>query len=633
MSLPIPLPGETVYGFMARVCLRSGARSWATLLRRMGIRNRAALDSPLGVGIGPLFHACPDLTKALTPDAMVWNHTICPLYIAFSRNHRTALQRAAFSHTVVERGGWAASPRHPSALRPEGLRVCSDCQCDDVRKFGVAYWHREHQIGPVAYCWRHGTLLKEYRRSVGVGLELELPGYGRYAHAPLDIAAPIILTPELGRRVAVAFASLLDRRDGVDPDGLQSALFQAAHKTGLLSRSKPSWLKTWQLMLGTFGSNYLQYIHCPTTYSTHRASRYVRALQVGKAVDPVVTVLLAVAFDVSWEQAGSPRSVLPIETSQTDTQPVHDVELSEALSSAGYVLHRAKLALGVTRNQLRQRIVRAGLTCPIVFGRNAKFDEATVRSMIEQLKQGVPRSVVQQKYFCSSDFMDQLAIYDPQLRTVMKSNRREQARTANKEAVTRFIADHRELNRQLLWAMLPGPMSHLVRHDLTWLRTQLARLTPCERSAPGRAAGRGRLEDSELDRETEVKLRRGLACIETLVPPRRRTVTLALRLSGLPLSLFAKLRAGRLPRCEALLVGIEESAEDFIERKLDYAFAQLARQRHTVTALAVRRASGLPEPKLRAHRGLVRRVADRYGMPLSSRAAGWLGDRPPNNNE
>lgn len=620
MSLPVPFPGETIFSIVTRIFMRSGAKSLNSVLLRMGSRDRRALVSPFGNCIRGLYDAFPSLAAVVEPSDIVWRHTTSPLLIAFSQRHANGDQRQAFSSAVVERGGWANSPRTCRALLPQGLRACVECLRQDTAERGVAYWHREHQVKPVAHCWRHGVHLMEYHWRPGVGFEFELPGFGRYGDGAFDVASPLPHNKLLGPWLARTFSTLLASSCN-DRDHLRSALIQAAHEQKLTIGVRPRLKRVWDLMVDTYGSNFLHALKYPTIYSTHVASRYVRPLQAtSSAVDPVIAVLLAGALGVQLGEQRGPPPQNHIRSDEASRYTIADKDLVDALDAAGYVLHRAANALRISRHRLIGRIINAGLTCPIVLGSNSKHSENAIRMMICALADGESRENVSRRFDCNSSFIDQLAIYEPKLRTTLKQQRYERTLRSNRQTVLDYIK-RPEATRGQLWKKLPGPMSFLGRHDPVWLKDQRAKIGRLRRVSPRPAAGYGRVSDNELDLRIEAQLRAVVPAMRALQPPRRLTPSLAMNLAGVGMTVFSKINAGRLPRTRALLEEIKEDEAMFVARRLQYAFARLVKVRRTLTLTSLRLASGLRVAKLESHRATVQELAAQWGLPFSSRAA------------
>ncbi|EAB4666563.1 hypothetical protein IB591_001241 [Salmonella enterica] len=80
------------------------------------------------------------------------NQTLVPLYAWALPKYRTELEdltvRAARLHTLCKLCRYA---EHYPAV----LKHCPVCVHSDIRKYGVAYWHRQHQIAGITSCHHH----------------------------------------------------------------------------------------------------------------------------------------------------------------------------------------------------------------------------------------------------------------------------------------------------------------------------------------------------------------------------------------------------------------------------------------------------------------------------------------------
>jgi hypothetical protein len=630
-SMPTPFVGETLFSFISRVYLRGSFKSPSHLLHEIGVLSSRSLASPFGGHWLPGMHrAFPELQAVLSRGDAVWRHTIAPLLLAFSEGCNAQDRRTGFEMVAWNHGGWRAAPRSSSSVGPEGMRLCAACCEQDIRDVGVPYWHREHQSRLVTLCWRHGTRLKVHLPGIGKGYGLDLPSPDTDGESLTEVIASGTVRADLEQRVARMVVAVLDAPEWSEPALVHRNLTDAASTCGLLNRGRPSWKKIWALMVNAYGEDYLESVGLPTRYTIGVAKRYVRPFWAGiRRLDAAVVILVAAALDVDSKFlcGGVRRNRLGM--SQDDRQgdcleSDPSEELEHVLVSSGYVLDRAKKTLGINRHRLVQRIIRAGIKCPVVQGANAKFSEKEIREMIKMLREGTPRDEIQGRYFCNSSFLDQLAIYDPSLRHDAKRSRHERTRAENRKAVMRLVGTTTNVRRDSLWRSLPGPMSFLDRHDKSWLRDVLDKL-PRQSGAvrPPPSAGRGKADDDEFDRSTLARLQSVRLELETLTPPRRVTATLAFRLAGVPLTVFEKLGAGRMPQTEAHLREIAEPEDAYVRRKLRYAMQQVAATRNTLTATSLRLASGFIPEKLDEYRHLIVELAEEAGLPINARTTRW----------
>jgi hypothetical protein len=632
-SYPIPFEGETLFSVVARVYLRSAFKSAHNALLGLGLRNCRHLASPLGGRfLSRMLHAFPGLGRVLTPENAVWQHTTSPLLLAFSKGCNDPEKRCAFTEAVGARGGWGGAPRTSMLLCPKGLRFCIECYEQDVRDSGVAYWHREHQVRMVTRCWRHGTRLKEILPKVRQGYELDVPTPEIYGDVVSDVLIPDPQNRELGIRIAVTVAKVLHASHWAQPEQIRQLFLGAADGSGLLHHGRPSRKRIWDLMEGAYGVSFLAAMGLPTRYTDGVVKRYILPFKVGNIrLDAVIIILMAVALGLECESLCEPASLCTKSDPEDERDSgndaggclVNDVALERALASNGFNIGRTVTALKTSRGQLIRRIIQAGIICPIVQGRNAKFSESDIRRMMNMMRTGVPRERILEEFSCASSFLDVLPIYDPLLREDAKRVRYEKTKMENRDDVSRFIAETAGVTRAALWNDLPGPMSFLQRHDREWLRSVLDRLPKQMSKTQAPTAGRGRIDDCEFDRMTLEKLESIREQLTTIVPPCRVTATLAVRLAGLSLRVFSRLAEDRLPRTHAFLQEVAETEEQYVRRKLKYALSQLATSRHTVTATDLRLASGFPPAKLKQYQEYIRQVAEEAGMPLNSRSTIW----------
>ena len=592
------------------------------------------LVSPLGGSfLSRIFQSFPEFGPVLDLETAVLHHTTAPLLLAFSEGCNDPKKRAEFVQAVGTRGGWLGAPRSSQLIHTDGLRFCVECGEQDIRDVGVPYWHREHQVKIVTHCWRHGVRLKEIRRQIGKQQALDVPPIDVSDAAVDEVSVPAPVREELSLRIALAVAMVLDSPQWSEPPRIRQMFLESAGSRGLLHHGHPSRERIWRCMDEAYGEGFLHAMGLPTRYSPGVVKRYVAPFRASKVrFDPGIVILMAAALGIEAEKLCQP-SVLQCKTpvrheegwgDNHEDRSKADKELEEALIANDYIIGRTAAALGIHRGQLVRRILLAGITCKIALSPNARFSEVEIREMIELLREGVSRTDVEQKFSCNSTFLDEIAIYDASLREDAKKARHEQKKIENREVVMKFIRETEGVSRAMLREELPGPMSFLQRADMPWLRSTLNALPKQLARVQVPSAGRGRVNDDEFDGKILEKLEAVRERLFELIRPRRVTASLAFRLAEIPPNVFDRVSSGRMPRTGAFLKAVTESEEDYTQRKLRYAFQQLAATRATVTATSLRLASGFTPEKLKRHLDLIHQLVDETGMPFSSRAASWV---------
>ncbi|MBD7911968.1 TnsD family Tn7-like transposition protein [Clostridium cibarium] len=96
-----------------------------------------------------------------TPEHIIMNHTIFPLYLPFVVEERiTQLindMKGSNSREIQIRIGEMAG----GICKGFGIRVCLKCIDEDNKKYGESYIHREHQIPGNQICYKHSEVLRK----------------------------------------------------------------------------------------------------------------------------------------------------------------------------------------------------------------------------------------------------------------------------------------------------------------------------------------------------------------------------------------------------------------------------------------------------------------------------------------
>lgn len=145
LQWPIPLPDETLYSLIARVARINGATNALELCNALALSpSLSAMDCRLDL------------------DALC------------SRNGLPAgVHSTLIDMTSVRVATHLAEVDSMSAHRILGLadaaqgglcrwRICPRCAESDITQFGVAYWHRQHQLPASLICANHGAVLERF---------------------------------------------------------------------------------------------------------------------------------------------------------------------------------------------------------------------------------------------------------------------------------------------------------------------------------------------------------------------------------------------------------------------------------------------------------------------------------------
>lgn len=153
MKLPISLPDELLLSRLIRYVTVSSDKGDNVACRAFGSRK---------VSIHPFLTARLDQLARWgleSAEVMLFQQTLAPLFLFFLPNYADRLKRSMLV-------GDGAEAHRASQLSLFGcgnslcLKWCPVCAQQDLRQYGVAYWHRTHQIPGVTACVFHPVLLE-----------------------------------------------------------------------------------------------------------------------------------------------------------------------------------------------------------------------------------------------------------------------------------------------------------------------------------------------------------------------------------------------------------------------------------------------------------------------------------------
>jgi len=179
LQWPIPLPDETLYSLIARVARINGATN------ALALCNALALSPSLSV-----------MDCRLDLDALCSRNGLpagVPSTLIDMTSVRVATHLGEVDSMSDHRILGLADTAQGGLCR---WRICPRCAESDITQFGVAYWHRQHQLPASLICADHGVVLERF--DIGRAKAHER------LFLPLDLRDYPVLTPTEG---------LLDQRE------------------------------------------------------------------------------------------------------------------------------------------------------------------------------------------------------------------------------------------------------------------------------------------------------------------------------------------------------------------------------------------------------------------------------------
>lgn len=145
LQWPIPLPDETLYSLIARVAKLNG------IADALALCNRFELSPSLSL-----------MDCRLNPEILLSENNL-PESLYSIVGEMTAVRAAV--HLAEAESSIANQMLALSESAQGGLcrwRICQVCANEDVAEFGVAYWHRQHQLPSSLICAKHGAVLERF---------------------------------------------------------------------------------------------------------------------------------------------------------------------------------------------------------------------------------------------------------------------------------------------------------------------------------------------------------------------------------------------------------------------------------------------------------------------------------------
>ena len=156
MRLPDALPDELLFSRMIRYC-SVGAVPIPEFLKSVYGDRRASINPILTAGLSSLSSLYRE-----SKDDLLRDQTLAPLFMHYYPQYKAKLSEAISStdnYTAIRLSQLSCVREHTQLT----LKMCPVCVQEDIRQFGVAYWHRVHQIPAIESCCEHQQQLVHVR--------------------------------------------------------------------------------------------------------------------------------------------------------------------------------------------------------------------------------------------------------------------------------------------------------------------------------------------------------------------------------------------------------------------------------------------------------------------------------------
>ncbi|MBF38326.1 TnsD family Tn7-like transposition protein [Idiomarina sp. UBA4520] len=152
MRLPECYPDEIIISRLIRFVTVTGI-SGSELVKQIFGSKRVSFHPFLPAGISSLSELVSE-----PPDKILYQETLASLFSFFLPVHSIKFIRYLLSNNCALAYRASQLPSFASGSNLK-LKSCTLCVSEDIRNYGVSYWHRVHQVPGLTSCPKHGVLL------------------------------------------------------------------------------------------------------------------------------------------------------------------------------------------------------------------------------------------------------------------------------------------------------------------------------------------------------------------------------------------------------------------------------------------------------------------------------------------
>ena len=154
---PPPLPDETLYSILSRCFYYSERTATKNMLSNIFGSHSLSFRA---LNLDHLFSMAKNIQLNLTVESLAANHTFINYYRPFidTRKLQKIVNGIFWGNANV-----SATIGNCRLIKSNRnyLNYCNRCAIQDQRAYGVAYWHRSHQLPGVSVCYKHGIRLND----------------------------------------------------------------------------------------------------------------------------------------------------------------------------------------------------------------------------------------------------------------------------------------------------------------------------------------------------------------------------------------------------------------------------------------------------------------------------------------
>jgi hypothetical protein len=584
--MPELLPDELLYSFIGRMSTMNALGNTRERMQLFfGERNLIAIVD-LPTRLEYFQKALGELSPWSSALQIINQATIYPYHRPFLTEYR----HIAIENLLLRGSGKSLKTllgrvANRFGAAPE-LRFCSACLMADIRRYGISYWHRSHQLPGVTACPVHKSSLVVYSK------DYQNVHRQRIILAPGTWAAEFPIREPNPRQLA--FASLSNELMWAGLPSLESANYQSVYRNAIfrfgLNKKRYVDYEGLALAVRAYYRDFEGFPHRDRLLSTQRNPlSWLRTLieRPNRSSHPICHLLLiGFLFNTieelcqqlmhkSLQANDSITSCLRPHTSYLPPAPnehlIRDVKLScrevaRLTNRSVTTIVNKRRALGLAISE-RPKNVRPDTTAKIV-------------SMLDK---GVAPREVAVDCNASLSTVYRLLAQTPNLEPDAAARRFELERDKRRQLWTELLSTNPSVGTTIARNKSASTYAWLYRNDTEWLQEKSSAFRVCRTS-------RGRVDWPQRDVELCAIVRAFVATVQRLANRPRISRTMMTRHIG-----DASVRANlpRLPNLKMTLDELEESKLSYQRERIYLAAGTLLATGQPVTNWRVQRMAGI----------------------------------------
>ncbi|MGA4605123.1 TnsD family Tn7-like transposition protein [Pseudoalteromonas maricaloris] len=451
MILLSALSDETLYSRLVRSVTVFGIKTERFLNVLLG-SSRASIHPYLTSNLNEIANACGE-----RPHALLRDQTLFPLFSFYLPSYRQAIDDDALSAVSAWRTCQLANFREHETLT---LKYCPICAHDDMRNYGLTYWHLNHQIPGIEACHLHRVWLIHVplpdRPHIANGL---LPYLETGMRKCSDVAY------QLSIYAAVKLGAI--RKGGAEPPDYHQSL----KKNGYITSSGHVRRKALVAELFKFASQ-LEYPDFGLLPKAEDDFKYLSSLvKENTSQHPFKHLLLGFFI----EHAKTKDAEIHPDNGRNLVSNIDLVSQCKKLLLQGLSMAEVSRRTGKSRCYLKSLALRENIPLNL----RPKVINKTVRLYICDLaRKGFHRREIAKRFGISCGSVEMLISTQTGLVSHRKKCKFESRRRRYKHQLLLYIELHPQANRQQCKEKCNAAFFWLLNHEPTWLEEVLPAATP-----------------------------------------------------------------------------------------------------------------------------------------------------------